>query len=55
VRDLIAPRFFRATLAEFGLHMESEKLDLCAVALGVARCYPNRDSAVGCGRVSSPG
>jgi glycosyltransferase involved in cell wall biosynthesis len=39
VRDLIAPRFFRAGLAEYIRHMERGRHDLCALALDVAQRY----------------
>jgi glycosyltransferase involved in cell wall biosynthesis len=39
VRDLIAPRFFRAGLAEYIRHMDRGRHDLCALALDVARRY----------------
>ena len=39
VRDLIAPRFFRAGLAEYIRHMDRGRHDLCALALDVAQRY----------------
>ena len=39
VRDLIAPRFFRAGLAEYIRHMDRGRPDLCALALDVAQRY----------------
>jgi glycosyltransferase involved in cell wall biosynthesis len=39
VRDLIAPRFFRAGQAEYIRHMDRGRPDLCALALDVAQRY----------------
>jgi len=39
VRDLIAPRFFRAGQAEYIRHMDRGRSDLCALALDVAQRY----------------
>jgi glycosyltransferase involved in cell wall biosynthesis len=39
IRDLIAPRFFRAGLAEYLRHMARRRYDLCSLALDVARRY----------------
>jgi glycosyltransferase involved in cell wall biosynthesis len=39
VRDLIAPRFFRAGQAEYVRHMARGRYELCALALDVVRRY----------------
>jgi len=39
VRDLIAPRFFRAGQSEYVRHMARGRYELCALALDVARRY----------------